>query len=68
MPPRGEFLPTLQVRRGKQGALRQGLGAPQANPHLAHISLQVLTDKEGGMMAKYYLLEAGLIDFSCRGG
>ncbi|PRW50965.1 hypothetical protein C2E21_5465 [Chlorella sorokiniana] len=29
---------------------------------------QVITDDAGGMLAKYYLLEAGLVDLSCRGG
>lgn len=28
---------------------------------------QVITDPDGGMMAKYYTLEAALVDFSCRG-
>lgn len=28
---------------------------------------QVITDDAGGMLAKYYLLEAGLVDLSCRG-
>ncbi len=25
-------------------------------------------DKDGGMMAKYYLMEAGMVDLSCQGG
>ncbi|KAL4444081.1 hypothetical protein ABPG75_011818 [Micractinium tetrahymenae] len=29
---------------------------------------QVTMDKDGGMMAKYYLMEAGMVDLSCRGG
>ncbi|KAL4418989.1 hypothetical protein ABPG77_004462 [Micractinium sp. CCAP 211/92] len=29
---------------------------------------QVTMDKDGGMMAKYYLMEAGMVDLSCQGG
>ncbi|PSC75521.1 hypothetical protein C2E20_1298 [Micractinium conductrix] len=34
----------------------------------AGASSQVQTDKEGGMAARYYLMEAGMVDLSCRGG
>lgn len=44
---------------------------PRAHPHsrpVTHTPLQqVLRDAEGGMVAKYYILEAGLVDLSCRG-
>jgi hypothetical protein len=30
--------------------------------------LQVQTGLDGSMMAKYYMLEAGIVDLSCRGG
>jgi len=35
--------------------------------HASLTLVQVITDDAGGMLAKYYLLEAGMVDLSCRG-
>lgn len=55
-----------QARRAAQP--RAPSLAPTRLPPCPLASLQVTIDKDGGMMAKYYLMQAGMVDLSCRGG